>query len=131
MGDQPAMLPETIRRWFHVPGPGPYFMAHSAGAKPVAAGPAIEEQFLKPWRDLGGDAWSIWLPAIDGFRDSLAAIIGGAEEEICPQPNVSAAFEHYLGALPWIVRAGQFSCRIKASRRWAMSQWRLKAWALN
>lgn len=100
VGNRPAMLPSTIRRWFHVPGPGPYFMAHSAGAKPVAAGPAIEEGFLKPWRDLGGDAWNIWLPAIEGFRDCLATIIGGAAEEICPQTNVSAAFEHYLGALP-------------------------------
>ncbi len=100
VGNRPAMLPSTIRRWFHVPGPGPYFMAHSAGAKPVAAGPAIEEQFMKPWRDLGGDAWNIWLPSIDGFRDTLATILGGAAEEICPQANVSAAFEHYLGALP-------------------------------
>lgn len=100
VGNRTAMLPATIRRWFYVPGPGPYFMAHSAGAKPVAAGPAIEEEFLKPWRDFGGDAWNIWLPAIDGFRDCLATIIGGAAEEICPQVNVSAAFEHYLGALP-------------------------------
>lgn len=100
IGKRPPLLPDTIRRWFHVPGPGPYFMAHSAGAKPAAVGPAIEEEFLRPWRELGGDAWSKWLPAIDDFRISLATIIGGAAEEICPQVNVSAAFEHYLGAIP-------------------------------
>lgn len=97
---KPTLLPERCRQWFHVPGPGPYFQAHSAGALPAAASDAIEEYYLKPWMDLGGDAWATWLPAINGFRDSLSAIIGGSASGICPQPNVSAAFEHYLGALP-------------------------------
>ena len=95
-----GLLPVTTRQLFQVPGPGPYFLAHSAGAMTVATSTAIEECYLRPWLEFGGDAWSVWLPLIEDFRASLATIIGGAAHEICPQLNVSAAFEHYLGALP-------------------------------
>lgn len=95
-----GLLPNAVREQFHVPGAGPYYLAHSVGASPVVAAAALEAQFLKPWREQGGDAWPEWLVAIEGFRESIAAVIGGSAAEICPQPNVSAAFERYLGALP-------------------------------
>ncbi len=93
------LTPET-GALFHVPGPGPYFMAHSAGAQPVAAATAMEAHYLRPWREQGSGAWDAWLAAIEGFRASLTHVIGGTAAEICPQANVSAAFGHYLGSIP-------------------------------
>lgn len=88
------------RSRFHVPGPGPYALTHSAGCLPRSAFEALRTQYLEPWQQRGGDAWPEWLERIDGFRAALAALLGGAARDWCPQPNVSAALTRLLGGLP-------------------------------
>ncbi len=95
-----TLLPETMRDLFHVPGPGPYCLAHAAGAMPRATAVAMDAHYLKPWREEGSLAWGPWLEHVEGFRASLAPLVGGLARELCPKVNVSAAFEHYLGAIP-------------------------------
>lgn len=88
------------RSLFHVPGPGPYALTHSAGCLPRSAVDALRTQYIEPWQQRGGDAWPDWLERIAGFRQALAALLGGAAPDWCPQPNVSAALTRVLGALP-------------------------------
>lgn len=91
--------PEASAGRFHVPGPGPYLLSHSAGALPVAARGRLEAAYLGPWESGGGDAWGDWLAAIDGFRGSLSALLDTAPAQICPQPHVTAGFANWLGAI--------------------------------
>lgn len=88
------------RPLFHVPGPGPYALTHSAGCLPRTAVDALRSQYIEPWQQRGGDAWADWLDRIDDFRKALAAMLGGAAPDWCPQTNVSAALTRLLGALP-------------------------------
>lgn len=85
---------------FHVPGPGPYALTHSAGCLPRSAVDALQQHFIEPWQQRGGDAWPGWLDRIGAFRAALSALLGGHAEHWCPQPNVSAALTRLLGALP-------------------------------
>jgi kynureninase len=73
------------RTEFYVPGPGPYALTHSVGCLPIHGAAAIERHYLQPWRHQGGDAWPAWLCAIDEFRESLAALLGGDAADYCPQ----------------------------------------------
>lgn len=85
---------------FHVPGGGAYLLTHSIGCLPRRTESAAIQQLLRPWRQLGGDAWPEWLSAIDRFCDALATLLGGRSSEYCPQPNVSAALTKLIAALP-------------------------------
>jgi kynureninase len=88
------------RDQFNVPGPGPYALTHSVGCLPVATAHALQEKFLQPWAEQGGDAWNAWLAAIEGFRESLAALLGGNAIDYCPQANLSSGLAKLLPALP-------------------------------
>ncbi len=85
---------------FHVPGPGPYLLTHSVGCLPRAAEAEVESAWLRPWREQGGDAWAVWLGALSGFREALAALLGGEAADYCPQVNLSSALSKLLGAFP-------------------------------
>jgi kynureninase len=84
---------------FHVPA-GHYLLSHSVGCLPVAARARVERALLAPWAEAGSDAWPLWLSAIGEFRGALAALLGGAADEYCPQPGVSAAVFNLVSALP-------------------------------
>src|SRR5450755_3527963 len=73
-----SLAPHMHRAQFHVPGPGPYALTHSVGCLPKRCAAALEKTFFEPWRLTGGDAWTDWLAAIEGFRESLAALLGGS-----------------------------------------------------
>lgn len=88
------------RSRFHVPGPGPYALTHSAGCLPRSAAAALHTHYLEPWQQRGGDAWGTWLGAVDEFRGALAAMFGGAASQWCPQVNLSSGLAKLLGALP-------------------------------
>ena len=88
------------RSLFHVPGPGPYALTHSAGCLPRSAVDALRSRYIEPWQQRGGDAWGEWLGHIGDFRQAIAALLGGAACDWCPQPNVSSALTRLLGALP-------------------------------
>ena len=95
-----TLLPADAAQHFHVPGPGPYLAAHAAGCLPVIARERLESALLKPWEVEANDAWGAWLDAIGVFRAGVAALLGMDAATICPQPNVSAGFARWLGALP-------------------------------
>jgi kynureninase len=88
------------RDQFHVPGPGAYALTHSVGCLPKRSAGALQANFLQPWAVQGGDAWPAWLAAIDGFRASLADLLGGSPAEHCPQANLSSGLAKLLPALP-------------------------------
>ena len=88
------------RSLFHVPGPGPYALTHSAGCLPRSAGEALRARYLEPWQQRGGDAWGAWLEGVDEFRGALAALFGGAPSQWCPQVNLSSGLTKLLGSLP-------------------------------
>jgi selenocysteine lyase/cysteine desulfurase len=79
---------------------GAYFLSHSVGLLPKAAEAALDAEFLAPWRQGKADVWSAWLDAIDGFRASLAPLIGAEAADICPQTNISSALTKILFSLP-------------------------------
>jgi selenocysteine lyase/cysteine desulfurase len=87
-----------LRDVFQVPE-GIYLLNHSVGALPRAA----EERaarFFELWRTRGGGAWEGWLEEVEGFRRALAALLGGAVRDYCPQTNISTAVARLLPALP-------------------------------
>lgn len=90
----------TDRDAFIVPGPGPYALTHSVGCLPKAAVERLQSHYLEPWRCTGGDAWSVWLAEIEGFRAALAVLLGGSASQYCPQANLSSGLAKLLGALP-------------------------------
>jgi len=70
------------------------------GCLPRVARDALDASFLRPWADLGGNAWPDWLKQVDGFRLALADLFGGAPAEYCPQSNLSSGLAKLLLALP-------------------------------
>ncbi|MEQ1688155.1 MAG: aminotransferase class V-fold PLP-dependent enzyme [Sphingopyxis sp.] len=95
-----TLLPAEVAQCFHVPGPGPYLAAHAAGCLPKPARSKLETAMLSPWAAGANDAWDAWLGAIGDFRSRVAALLGVEAAMICPQPNVTAGFGRWLGALP-------------------------------
>ena len=93
-------LDPSVRQQFHIPGPGPYLLAHAAGCLPRVTPERLEADLFAPWQAGGNDAWGQWLGAIDRFRAALGGVLGTSPALICPQPNVSAGFARWLGALP-------------------------------
>lgn len=90
----------SFRDRFEIPPGGPYLMAHSVGCLPTAARGELEAAMFTPWAARGGEAWPLWLSAVDDFRAAVAAVVKGAMAEICPQANVSAGLFSLLSGLP-------------------------------
>lgn len=91
---------EAIWRDNFIHPQGRYFLSHSIGLKPRAADAALEQGFAGPWAVGDGKAWDHWLAAIDGFRASLAPLIGAHPADICPQTNISSALTKIIFSLP-------------------------------
>jgi len=89
-----------MRERFEVPPGGPYLLAHSVGCLPTVARGELEAALFAPWAAKGGEAWPLWLSAIDDFRSALAGLLGGRSADYCPQPNVSAALFSLLSGMP-------------------------------
>src|SRR5262245_14656325 len=85
---------------FLVPGGGPYLLTHSVGCLPHVAREALEANFVKPWAELGGNAWPNWLGHVENFRVALAQLLGGTPADYCPQGNLSSGLAKLLLALP-------------------------------
>jgi len=83
---------------FHLPA-GIYALAHSVGPLPKISKLALQEYYLTPWEQLGGDAWPKWLQSIDAFCTAIAHLINASANEICPQPNLASGFSAYLTAI--------------------------------
>lgn len=79
---------------------GPYFLSHSVGLQPLAARASLDAAYFAPWAAGDGATWTRWLAAIDGFRESLAGIIGARAQDVCPQTNISSALTKVLHAAP-------------------------------
>ena len=75
-----------------------YLLSHSVGL-PVAGMRAAVGDVLDVWESDPAQAWPHWLDTIDGFRHSLARLIGGDVGSICPQSNVTSGLTKILGAL--------------------------------
>ncbi len=82
---------------FHTPS-GIYLLSHSVGCLPYKAKQALDEKYLKPWENLGGNAWDSWLEQIEEFKTALAMLLGSAAESFCPQTNVSSALTKILSS---------------------------------
>jgi selenocysteine lyase/cysteine desulfurase len=89
---------------FILPKGGPYLLAHSVGCLPAGAQDALARAVFEPWAE--GDPWPQWLKAIDEFRDALATLLGGAPNNYCPQPNLSAGLFSLLSGLPHTKKRG-------------------------
>ena len=85
---------------FILPETGPYFLTHSVGPMTVRGREYLDEYYTRPWAEHGGHAWPHWLTLIDKFHGDLSKLLGGAQDEFCPQANLSSAMTKYLLALP-------------------------------
>ena len=87
------------REHFNMPD-GSYLLTHSAGCQPIKVAGAIDDAYLQPWRNLGGDAWPKWMDAIERFNQNLAALLNGQADEFCPQVNLSSGLSKFIGSMP-------------------------------
>lgn len=78
---------------------GIYALSHSVGPLPKVSKQALQQHYLTPWEELGGDAWPSWLNSIDEFCSSVARLINATADEICPQANLASGFSAYLTAI--------------------------------
>lgn len=85
---------------FLLPEGGPYLLSHSVGCQPAAVRARLEELWLAPWAERGGEAWPVWLGAIERFRGALAGLLDGEAADFCPKPNLSAALFSLIAARP-------------------------------
>ena len=90
----------TIHDKFLVPNGGPYFLTHSIGPMTVKGKSYLDQHYLTPWQEKGGQAWPYWLTLMDRFNGALAKLLGGREDEFAHQPNLSAGLAKYLLSLP-------------------------------
>lgn len=91
--------PESNYANLFVPQKGIYALSHSVGPLTLAAKKALDEHYLQPWQDLGGDAWPHWLAQIDDFCEQVALLINCEPSTVCPQSNLGSGFSAFLGAL--------------------------------
>lgn len=82
-----------------VPAGGPYLLSHSVGCLPRAAHEAIKRDFLDPWANEGGGAWTAWLDDIDRFRNAVGRLIGADASAVCPRDSVTSALFTILAGL--------------------------------
>jgi kynureninase len=79
---------------------GHYFLSHSAGLLPKTSPAALEKDFFSPWRQKGGEAWSCWMPALDGFHESLTCLLNVPAPSFCAQSSVSSALTKIIFSIP-------------------------------
>ncbi len=84
---------------------GIYLLSHSVGRPLQSSALALQQGFLAPWQEAQGDPWGSWMAALTQFQQQLAALLGGAPEQFCPQTNLSSALTKILFSLP--KRAGK------------------------
>lgn len=77
---------------------GTYLLSHSVGL-PVRGMREAVAGALDVWEHDTATVWPQWLDIIDGFRTSLARLLGADASSICPQSNVSSGLTKILGAL--------------------------------
>lgn len=92
-------MQENINRQFFDLPEGIYALSHSVGPLTHSAKHALQDNFLQPWADCGGDAWPTWLSQIDKFCNVIARLINCCAEEVCPQTNLAAGFYAFLTAI--------------------------------
>ncbi len=78
---------------------GIYLASHSVGAQSKRGKARLEELFVNPWNNKGGEGWYDWLSLIDDFNAALSQLLGGQPEDFCPQVNLSSGLTKYLMAL--------------------------------
>jgi kynureninase len=88
----------TVRQQF-LYDKGIYLLNHSVGLPPANTTEVWQQQFLAPWQAASEDNWPAWLAVIDGFRESVAAMLGGRHADICPQVNLSSALTKIVTSL--------------------------------
>ena len=88
-----------MQHLFNLPK-GLYLLSHSVGCLPKTAEQSLQQRYLDKWRELGGDAWPLWLGIIDDFCAELGTLLNADGADICPQSNVSSGLTKYLQALP-------------------------------
>lgn len=89
----------SYRDRFIVP-PGIYLASHSVGALTHAGHMTLNNLFMDPWKERGGEGWENWLSLMDQFCAALARLLGGSARDFCPQTNLSSGLTKYLMALP-------------------------------
>ena len=77
---------------------GTYLLSHSVGL-PVRGMREAVAGALDVWEHDTAAVWPNWLGLIDGFRTSLAQLLGADTSSVCPQSNVSSGLTKILGAL--------------------------------
>jgi kynureninase len=77
---------------------GIYALAHSVGPMCKASEQALNEHYLQPWQQDGGDAWPMWLSQIEAFTLALSRLLNAEQHTFCPQPSVSLGFSQWLAA---------------------------------
>ena len=80
--------------------PARYFLSHSVGLQPVSARDRLESCFLNDWQADSAVVWDRWLETVNEFREQVAALIGVAAVDVCPQSNISSALTKIIYALP-------------------------------
>ncbi len=84
---------------FFVPE-GIYALSHSVGPLTLLGQDLLDEKYLEPLKQSGGDAWPDWLSFMDEFTSALASFLGGHSDHYCPQVNLSSGVTKFLTALP-------------------------------
>ena len=77
---------------------GTYLLSHSVGLAVHGTREAVGGA-LDIWEHDTAAVWPQWLGIINGFRTSLADLLGADVSSICPQSNVSSGLTKILGAL--------------------------------
>lgn len=77
---------------------GTYLLSHSIGL-PMRRSQVVATEYFDTWAHHAADAWPRWLDGIEGFRGSLAALLGTHARSICPQSNVSSGLTKFLDSL--------------------------------
>lgn len=77
---------------------GIYMLSHSIGL-PLRGSREAALEFFDAWEYDTVQAWPRWLESIDGFRRSLARLLGTHPASICPQSNVSSGLTKILGSI--------------------------------
>jgi selenocysteine lyase/cysteine desulfurase len=81
-------------------GEGIYLLNHSVGRPPRSAESAAKTGFFEPWQTGDVEPWEPWFAEVDRFRAAVAALLGSASDNVCPQANLSSALTKIVHALP-------------------------------
>ncbi|MEP4648539.1 MAG: aminotransferase class V-fold PLP-dependent enzyme, partial [Ilumatobacter sp.] len=75
-----------------------YLLSHSIGL-PVVGSREVAARYFDTWEHHTADAWPRWLEGIEGFRSTLARLLGADATAICPQSNVSSGLTKLLDSV--------------------------------